>query len=115
MISRKYTKRIQVWGVTHVLNAFGGSEPVEVLLSKSWAQIKSGANNTRTLNKLTEIGIKDPVNTIIINVRHRNDLNYTATGNFIKYKGIRYDINNAPLIVDLENVDVQIIATRDKN
>lgn len=110
MRSRRYTKIIEIWQTTPVEDGYGGSLPnEEVLITKSWCNIKNKTNTQR----LTDLGVTDVNNTIVIQLRHRNDINYNAINQYIKYRGVKYIIQNAPNNVDFQDVDIEIIATRE--
>lgn len=111
MIARKYNKRVEIWETTDVADDYGGNTVTDELITKSWANI-STAN--KYSNKLDNIGITDPINTIIVKLRHRNDISYNAINKYLKYNGIKYIIQNNPTNVDLNNTEIEIIATREQ-
>ena len=110
MRARKYTKVIEFYRTVRVADGYGGFTIENEFIAKSWANIKSATNISSYSNSLNDIGINDPINTIVINLRHRNDLDYNAVDMLIKYNNRYYTIQNNPNNLDLENVDVQIIA-----
>ncbi len=107
MKAREYTKRVEFYATTNVADGYGGFTVTEALIATSWAKVETGKSR-----RLTDLGITDPVNTIVINLRHRNDIKYNAINQFIRYRGIDYIIQNAPTNKGFEDVDVEIIATR---
>ena len=109
MKARKYTKRIAFYQTVAVADTYGGSTVSETLVATSWANVQT--NNS--VQRLTDLGITDPVNTIVINTRHRNDIDYNAVNQYILYRGVKYIIQNAPVNIDFHDVDIEIIATRD--
>ena len=108
MKARKYNKRIQIYEITTVPDGYGGSTNGEVLLGESWCSIAS-SNSQR----LVDLGIIDPSNTIVVRLRWRNDLRYNAIDQFLKYNGVKYIIQNAPINIDFEKTEVEIIAVRE--
>lgn len=109
MRARKYTKRIDFYQVTETADGYGGYTVSEELITSSWCNIKTPSNTQR----LTDIGITDVLNTIVITLRYRNDINYNAINQFIKYNGLKYVIKGV-VNKDLEGVEVEIIATREQ-
>lgn len=109
MKARKYTKRIAFYQTVAVADTYGGSTVSETLVATSWANVKTNNN----VQRLTDLGITDPVNTIVINTRDRNDIDYNAVNQYILYRGVKYIIQNATINVDFNDVDIEIIATRE--
>lgn len=109
MRSREYTKRVEIWQTTAVADGVGGSTVSEVLIGTSWAKITTSKSSQRLL----DLGVTDPVNTIIVNIRHREDIDFNAVNQFIKYRSVNYIIQNAPRNVNFNDVDIEIIATRE--
>lgn len=108
MKSREYNKRVQFWQTVAVADGYGGSTVSESLVATSWAKISTPKGSQR----LTELGITDPINTLIINVRKRNDIYYNAVNQYILYRGVKYIIS-APINTDFMDTDIQIIAKRE--
>jgi len=106
--SREYSKRIKFYQTAAVADGYGGSTVSETLVATSWAKIETG--NSR---RLTDLGITDPINTIIIKTRYRNDIDYNAVNQYILYRNIKYIVQNAPTNENFMDVDIEIIATRD--
>ena len=102
---------IEFWQVVDTPDGYGGNLVTEELIAKSWCNIKTASNN-RAVSKLDSIGITDVANSIIIHLRHRNDIIYNMVNQFIKYNGYKYVIQNA-VNVDLEDIDIEIIATKE--
>lgn len=107
--ARKYTKRIQFWQTVAVADGFGGSTVSETLVATSWAKITT----PNQYHKLTEMGIIDVANSIIIHTRHREDIDYNAVNQYVIYRSVKYIVQNAPKNVDFKNVEIEIIATRE--
>ena len=109
MISRKYTRRVEIWKTTVVPDAYGGNTVSEALVTTSWANVTTPTSYKR----MTEIGITDPTNTIVVKMRYRNDITYNAINLFIKYRGVKYIIQNTALNVDFNDTEIEIMATRE--
>ena len=108
MKARNYTKRIGFYQTTAVADGYGGNTVSEALVATSWANIRTPKDSHR----LTDLGVIDPTSTIIITLRHRNDIDYNAVDQFIKYRGLNYIVKNAPTNIGFMDVDIEIIATR---
>ena len=118
MRSRKYNKRIAFYqtNITPNNDGFGGggeSYATPTLLATSWCEIKTASNNSKFVGRMTELGITDPTLAIIVQLRHRNDIDYNAIDMYLLYNGVKYIIQNAPTNINFEGVDVEIIATRE--
>lgn len=113
MRARKYNKRIEFWQTTAVSDGYGGNTISEELITSSWCNITTVASNQRAVQKLTDLGISEPLKAIIIMLRHRNDIEYNSLNQFIKYRGDKYVINNAPVDINFEGVEVEIIAVKE--
>ena len=113
MISRKYDKRIEIWQYTKIDDGFGGDIPgPDELVRKSWCQIKSVSNNSRYSQRMVELGVTDPSLAIIVRLRQRNDTDYNAINQYLKYRDEKYIIQNAPTNINYEDVDIEIIAIK---
>ncbi len=106
MNARKYDRRIEIWQTTDVSDGFGGFTVTDELLGSSWCYIGSGSKSSRRLN---ELGVTDIANTIIVKLRHRNDLIYSAVNQYLKYKDKKYMIQSI-VDVDLDATEIEIIA-----
>lgn len=113
MISREYNKRIEIWQTAVVDDGYGGDTVSETLIASSWAKVSSASNNARSIGRLTDLGITDPNNAIIVKLRHRNDLTYNAINQYLKYRGVKYIIQNDPTNIDFKDVDIEIIAVKE--
>jgi SPP1 family predicted phage head-tail adaptor len=106
MLARKYTKQIEVWKTTRVPDDYSGNTVTTALDFTMWAYVE-----TRKSSRLNENGQNDNlVNTVFI-VRNRYNLEISIKDNFIKYNGLIYNIDSL-LNVDLDNIDVEILATQ---
>jgi len=109
MIAREYTRRVEIWRTTVVADAYGGNTVTSAKIGTSWANVKT----PKSYNKFMELGITDPMNTIIVKMRYRKDITYNAINIFLKYRDVKYIIQNTALNVDFNNTDIEIIATRE--
>ena len=108
MKSRNYTKRIEFYQTAAVADGYGGNTVSETLVATSWANIRTPKDSQR----LIDLGVTDPTDVIIITTRHRNDIDYNAINQFIKYRSVDYVVKNAPTNMGFMDVEVEIIATR---
>jgi head-tail adaptor len=103
-LRRKYINKVEVWQKSSVSDGFGGNTQSESKLSDSWAKIK-----TVPTDKITSYGLDTENKTVIINLRHRGDLDYNQEGIFFKYKGLTF----IPLRIeqkDMQEEEFEIIA-----
>ena len=112
MRGRKYNRVIEFWQVTQTPDGYGGNIVGDELIARSWCDITT-ANNSKTLSYLDNIGITDITNTIIVKLRHRNDINYNGINQYLIYKNNKYIIKGV-LNIDLNDVDIQIVATKEQ-
>jgi len=105
MISRKYTKYIEIWKTTTVADGYGGSTVSEALDFSMWANV-----STKKANRLNENGQNDNFVQTTFIVRNRVNLELSIKDNFIKYNGLIYNIDTI-LNIDLNNIDIEILAT----
>lgn len=113
MKAREYNRVIEIWQTTDVADGYGGNTVTDILIARSWAKVSSVSNNSRYVGRLTDLGITDPSNAIIVKFRHRNDLTYNAINQYLKYRGLKYIIQNDPTNIDFMDVDIEIIATKE--
>jgi hypothetical protein len=71
-----------------------------------WANVE-----TKRATRLNENGQNDNFTQTVFTVRNRYDLSLSIKDNFIKYNGLVYNIETL-LNVDLDNIDLQIVATQ---
>lgn len=113
MRARKYQHIIEIWQTRSTTDEVGFDLPdTPVLIRRSWAHVETVSNNSRYSQRLTDLGITDPTSAIIVNFRHRNDTPYNAINMFLKYRGLEYVIQNYPTNINLQDVEIQIIATK---
>lgn len=110
MRARKYNKRIDVYQVTNVSDGFGGNGVgVPTLIARSWCKLI-------TLNKLdrnTDVGIIDTIDTIVIQLRKRNDLDYNSKNMYFVYRSEKYIMQSEPINVGFEDREIQITLKRE--
>lgn len=114
MISRKYTKRLELWQTIEVADPISGYTTANEFVTKVWANVKTVANSSKYVSRSTDLGITDPSNAIIITLRYRKDIQYNAINQFFVYRGVKYIIQNAPVSINLQGSDVEIYAIREK-
>ena len=109
--NRRFSKIVELWQTAFVFDGFSGKTPGEdVLLTKSWAEIKTANATSRFRN--TDNGITSNTNQIIITTRKRKDVTYNSINQFIVYRGEKYTISNQPYEVDFDNSLIEIVATK---
>lgn len=106
MIARKYTKLISIWITTTVPDGYGGNTVTTASVQNVWANVTA----KRALRQ-NENGQNDNLVQTVFTVRNRYDLDFSIKDNFIKYNGLIYNIDNI-LNVDLNNIDIEIVATQ---
>ena len=111
MKARKYTKRIGIYTTTLVADGYGGNTVTESYVGESWCMIRTAASSSKYAGRLTDLGITEPVDTIMVTMRHRNDITINPSVYYLVYNGYKYVIQ-AITNVDLLNNDMEIIATQ---
>lgn len=104
MISRKYTKRVEIYGTTEIYDGFAGSTVSTALLGSSWCHIK-----TVSRDRYVNLGLQSEQQAIEVYLRHRNDLDYMQDGIFLKYNGKEWVISSLT-DMDLEGVEIRLMA-----
>lgn len=110
MRGRKYINRIDVYQVSAVSDGFGGnilSEPV--LIGSSWCNIK-----TLRAERVTDLGLSENDLIIEVNLRYRDDLNYTTKNMFFRYRGVDYNLLRIEHI-NLDRLELKILAASNGN
>ena len=87
MRSRGFTKRISIYETTLVPDGFGGNTVTDALLVTTWANIKTFSINSKNI---TDLGVIDLNNSIIIKTRKRSDLTYNIQTQYIIYRNEKY-------------------------
>ena len=111
MRARKYHKKIEVWQTAPAEDGYGGGGTTTSLVTSSWC-------NIITDNKAkggTEDGETTTYETIIVQLRKRNDITYTSNKQFFKYRGFIYQIKSNPVNVGFDDREIQITLERDSN
>ena len=111
MRARKYNKKIEVWQTTPVSDGFGGNGVTTSLLASSWCKIITDSKSKVD----DEAGESTTYETIVLQLRKRNDVTYLSDNQFFKYRGFVYTIKSAPVNVGFDDREIQIILQRDSN
>ena len=109
--NRRFSKIFELWQTAFVFDGFSGEKSGEdVLLTKSWAEIKTA--NATSRFRSTDNGITSNTNQIVITTRKRKDVAYNSINQFIVYRGEKYTISNQPYEIDFDNSYIEILATK---
>ena len=111
MRARKYNKKVEVWQTTSVDDGYGGNGVTTSLLTTSWCNLIT-ENKSKIGN---DEGEYTTYETIIIQLRKRNDVTYTSDNQFFKYRGFIYRIKSNPVNVGFDDREIQITLERDSN
>ncbi|MFM2204571.1 MAG: hypothetical protein RLZZ605_1535 [Bacteroidota bacterium] len=106
MISRKYTKYIELWKTVTVADGYGGNIVTTELDVPLWSNVTA-----KRSSRLNENGQNDNFIQTIFTVRNRYDMDISIKDNFIKYNNLIYNIDSV-LNKDLDNIDIEIQATQ---
>ena len=113
MRARKYNKRIELWQTTgnngSSRNQYGGSYSAPILITKTWCKVIT----PNSLSRSTDFGITDTNDTIIIELRKRNDLQYNSLNQFFRFNGNRWNIQGTPINKGFDNREIQITLKRE--
>jgi len=112
MLSRKLSKRVELWQTTNVSDGFGGNTVNETLITSSWASVKTMGVNSRYSKINSSEGVGSSSNGIVIQTRRRNDITINNINQFIKYAGVKYTIQSMPIDVDFKHNLIEFIAVR---
>jgi len=113
--ARQFNKRIEFYALTPVADGFGGSTISETYLSTSWANIKTFNIGSQYQKQATDFGVNERQGAIIITVRKRNDLDYSAIKQVAKYNGEKYIIKTNPTDVNMGHSYIQFIGVKESN
>ena len=109
--NRRFSKIFELWQTAFVFDGFSGEKSGEdVLITKSWAEIKTA--NATSRFRSTDNGITSNTNQIVITTRKRKDVAYNSINQFIVYRGEKYTISNQPYEIDFDNSYIEILATK---
>lgn len=106
MISRKYTKYIEMWKTITVADGYGGNIVTTELDYSLWANVTA-----KRSSRLDENGQNDNFMQTVFTVRNRVNMDISIKDNFIKYNDLIYNIDSV-LNKDLDNIDIEIQATQ---
>ena len=110
MRSREYTKRVYIYSTTEAADGYGGYTTTSSYVGESWAKIQT-AGESGYSSKLTDMGITQGVESIVVTMRHRNDITPQTRNYFLIYNDYIYVVQGI-LNVNLLNVDLVMFATR---
>lgn len=109
MNTRSFNKRIGVYKTTVTADGYGGNTVTESYVGESWCDIRTVANSSRYVGRLTDLGINEPLDAIIINMRYRNDIDINYQTYYFVYNGYKYVIQ-ALTNIDFQNKFMEVIA-----
>lgn len=89
MISRQYTKKIQIYKTTSVPDGYGGNTVNDVLIGSFWAEVKQNSSY-----KDNAIGKSDIKNNYSFKIRANANLTPDIDNLSIIYKGSKYVVND---------------------
>jgi SPP1 family predicted phage head-tail adaptor len=104
MRARKYHKKIELWQTTSVSDGYGGNGVTNELIASSWCNIVTENKMYRS----TEFGATETADTIVVQLRKRNDLTYDSKTQFFRYRGVVYDIQSEPVNIGFDDREIQI-------
>ena len=110
MRSRRLTKRVDIYEISTSVDGFGGNTITETQVGSAWAEIRSlnpGGN-------FDSVGVLDINDSILVKLRKRNDITYSAEKHFIVYRGFKYTISTSPENIDLNDRWITFIAKREQ-
>ena len=106
--------KIEVWQNTSVNDGFGGNTTTEEKITESWAIVETMGVNSRYSNIASSEGVESASNGIVVTVRKRRDIVYNKVNQFIKFKGVSYQIQTNPVNIDFNNDYIVFVAVRDE-
>ena len=106
MLSRKYDKIIEIYSSESVPDGFGGSTVSNNLEYSVWSNV-----TTRRAYVRNEQGQNDNFVETVFTIRNRGDFSINVKENFIVYNQLTYNIDSV-LNIDLEGIDIEIMATQ---
>lgn len=107
MLSRKYTRRVEIFKTQTVPDGFGGNTAEDVSLGKFWAQVKE--NSAFRDNSIGKTDIKDNWS---FNIRANSVLTPDIDNLSITYRGINRVVNDIRYNDELFR-EINIIANGD--
>lgn len=108
MKPRKYINKIEVYTTSYIDDGYGGQIlDTPTLIGSSWCNVK-----TLRSERVTELGLSENNVVIELNLRYRNDLEYSTRNMFFRYKGLDFNpLRIEP--VDINKYELRIIAVSD--
>jgi len=111
----RFRERIEIWQTNIVGDGFGGGVSGDgVKIAESWANVKTMGINSKYSKVNSPEGVNPSSNGIVVTVRKRNDITYNNVNQFIKHKGVSYQIQSMPINVDFNNKIIEFVAVRDE-
>lgn len=89
MISRQYTRKIQIYKTASVPDGFGGNIVSDVLIGSYWAEVKQNS-----AFKDNSIGNSEIKNNYSFKIRANNNLNLDISNLSIVYRSKKYVVND---------------------
>jgi len=110
--ARQFTKRVEIWQTSTVVDGFGGNDVDDTLLTTSWAKVETMSGG-RFANRTTDLGITETNQGVLFTFRKRNDLAYNSINQYLMYRGAKYIISSFPDNVDFNDAYIEIVAVRE--
>lgn len=88
MISRQYTRKIQIYKTTSVADGYGGNTVNDVLIGSYWAEVKQNS-----AFKNTSIGQSDIKNNYSFKIRSNSNITPDLDNLSIVYRTKKYVVN----------------------
>ena len=90
MISRQYTRKIQIYQTTSNDDGFGGSIPIDILVGSFWSEVKQNS-----AFRDTQVGISNIKNNYSFKIRSSSKITSNNIDNlFILYRSKKYVVND---------------------
>lgn len=89
MISRQYTRKIEIYKTTDVPDGFGGNTVQDVLIGSYWAEVKQNS-----AFRDNSIGKSDIKNNYSFKIRANDNLTLDIDNLSIVYRGNKYVVND---------------------
>lgn len=106
MKARKYTKIIEIWKTITEPDGYGGNVVTNEFVNKHWANVE-----TKRSFRTNEIGRLENNVVLVFTIRNRDDFFASIEDDFIKYKGLIYNIDSV-LNIGLLDIDIELTATQ---
>lgn len=89
MISREYSRKVNIYKTSSVADGFGGNTVTDVLIGSFWAEVKQSSSF-----KDNTIGKADIKTSYSFKIRSNPDLTPDIDNLKIEYRGVFYVVNN---------------------